>query len=85
MALAASLWFSGFHHGEEMTGVATGTGTPASVEIGTPHSHIGPCCRVQFAILHCENCPVAVKTAGDPFIVTVHALIEPGINLPDDL
>ena len=68
-----------------MAGMATGAGSTTSIRVDSSNAHAGPCFRRQHAILKFNDCSVAMITTGCPFIITVHALVEPGIDLPDDL
>ena len=86
VALAAGLGLAGLGHGEAVSGVAGRAAAQGAVHIHATHTHVGPGGGVELAVLVLlEDGAVAVVAAGGALPVAVHALVEPGVELPHDL
>ncbi len=84
MALPAGFGFAGFGYRKPVSRMATAAAAIGAVHVDAADAHIGPGIRIQLIPLHFYHGSVAVITSGDPFRVTVHAVVQPGINFPDN-
>mgnify|MGYP000532485693 CR=1 FL=1 len=76
----------GLGDSEAMAAVAGGARTLAAVHVQPSHAHVGPGGGIQFAlVVDGQHGPVAVVAAGFALVVRVHALVQPGVQLPHNL
>ena len=65
-----------------MTSMAAGAAAFASIQVYSADTHIWPSLGIQNAVFLFYNSSMTVKTAGRPFKIAVHSLIEPWIDFP---
>ncbi len=86
MTLVAGFGHAGFGDRKPVAGVAGGARSLAAVQVQTSHADIRPGFRIDIAlIIDFDHCPVTAVAAGFALVIGIHALVQPGIDLPHDL
>jgi hypothetical protein len=85
VALTAGLRLSGLHDRKTMTGVAAGATPLATIQVHAADADIRPRFRVQLTVFDSQYRPMACVAARGTLKIAVHAVVEPGVNPPNNL
>ena len=85
MALVACFGFTSFDQRKAVAGMAAAAAAEAAVGVDAAHTDIGPGAGKRFTPVDLHDGAVAGKAAGGSFYGIVHAVVEPMIDLPNDL